>query len=94
MIVRKGSSGRVLNYARRGQEFNGLVPWTMPVTPPLIGKAQTSLIMRLLIRTRERAKYAAILLFIDFRDITIHVHLLLPSQVPPGGMGLQKIPQR
>ena len=47
-----------------------------------------------LLRARERAKYAAILLFIDLRDVAVDVHLLLPSQVISGGMGLQKIPQR
>ncbi len=50
--------------------------------------------MRLLNRARERAEYAAILLFIDLRDVAVHVHLLLPSQVLPSGVGLQKIPQR
>jgi hypothetical protein len=49
--------------------------------------------MRLL-RARKCAEYAAILLFIDLRDVAVHVHLLLPSQVLPGGIDLQKIPQR
>ncbi|MCG8622441.1 MAG: hypothetical protein MJE68_10660, partial [Proteobacteria bacterium] len=39
-------------------------------------------------------RYAAILLFVDLRDVTVDVHLLLPSQVISGGVGLQKVPQR
>ena len=34
--------GRVLNYARRGQEFNSLVLRQWPLTPPPIGEAQTT----------------------------------------------------